>query len=181
MSKISKSPNRHTFQRDGYLKRMAEEGRTPENDETVKAMLDYYNSWSFDSEEKETDPSWYENNMEADMRICDWMLEKVRNSDTYAQNLYAAMCNREFQKLEVLPVLKEQTWSCSWRYSGGIIADMRQEGDYIDWYCSGIGGGLGNGDASGTLGYVGEGNVTEEIKEDLQKLGWIVLPNDLDE
>lgn len=102
------------------------------------------------------------------MRTCDWMLEKVRSNNVYAQNLYCAMCNRDFQKLDVLPVLKEQTWSCSWRYAGGIVADMRQEGDYIDWYCSGIRNGYDDG-------YVSEGDVTEEIREDLKNLGWIVL------
>jgi hypothetical protein len=58
---------------------------------------------------------------------------------------------------------------------------MRQEGDYIDWYCSGIGDGLGNGDADRTRGYVSEGYVTTEIREDLQKLGWFVLPDDMDD
>ena len=90
------------------------------------------------------------------------------------------MCNREFQRLEIIPVLKEQTWGCSWRYAGGIIADMRQDGDYIDWYCSGIGEGLGNGDMDGTKNYVGEGRVTDEIREDLKRLGWIVLDDEMD-
>ena len=103
------------------------------------------------------------------------MLEKVRASDTYAQNLYAAMCNNEFQKREVMPILKDQTCSYSWRYSGGIIADMREQGDYIDWYCSGIGDGLGNGDSDGTKGYVGEGVVTQEIEDDLYRMGWVVV------
>jgi hypothetical protein len=113
--------------------------------------------------------------MEHDLRTCELMLNKVRSSDTYAQNLYAAICNRQFQKLEVVPVLKDERWSASWRSAGGIIANMRQEGDYIDWYCSGIGEGLGNGDLDGTKGYVSESEVTDEIREDLKQLGWIVL------
>jgi hypothetical protein len=52
---------------------------------------------------------------------------------------------------------------------------MRQQGDYIDWYCSGIGSGLGNGDEDGTKGYVGESVVTDEIRADLKQLGWIVV------
>jgi hypothetical protein len=107
------------------------------------------------------------------------MLKKVRESDTYAQNLYAAMCNRDFIKNDVWPVLKNETWSCSWRHAGGIIADMRKQGDYIDWYCSGIGDGLGNGDEDGVKGYVPEGVVTDEIYKDLKELGWNVV--DLDE
>jgi len=50
---------------------------------------------------------------------------------------------------------------------------MRMQGDYIDWYCSGIGSGLGNGDEDGTKNYVPEGVVTEEIENDLRLLGWI--------
>jgi hypothetical protein len=73
------------------------------------------------------------------------------------------------------PILKEEYWSCTWRYAGGIIADMQQQGDYIDWYCSGIGDGLGNGDEDGSRGYVGEGLVTDEIEQDLKTLGWIVV------
>jgi hypothetical protein len=45
---------------------------------------------------------------------------------------------------------------------------MRQEGDYIDWYCSGI---RDNYDG----GYVSECVVTDEIRNDLLQLGWIVL------
>jgi len=79
------------------------------------------------------------------------------------------MCNNYFQKLDVIEVLKENTWSCSWRYAGGIVAHMRGEGDYIDWYCSGI----RDPDDSG---YVPEGCITDEIRSDLQKLGWILGP-----
>jgi hypothetical protein len=83
------------------------------------------------------------------------------------------MCNRDWQKREVLPILKDETWSCTWRYAGGIIADMREQGDYIDWYCSGIGDGLGNGDSDGTKGFVSEGTVTDEVADDLYTLGWV--------
>jgi hypothetical protein len=115
---------------------------------------------------RDTDLEWQKNNMEYDLRTTDWILEKVRNSEQYAQNLYAAMCNNRFQQNDVLPILKDQYWSCSWRYAGGIIADMRQEGDYIDYYCSGI-------RDSYEGGYVSETVITDEIREDLFKLGWL--------
>jgi len=55
-----------------------------------------------------------------------------------------------------------------------MIADMQEKGDYMDWYCSGIGEGLGNGDKDGSKKYVSESIVTDEIKDDLLKLGWLV-------
>ena len=169
MTKVSRSPDRHTFQSKGYLKRCEEEGREP----LPEYLKLYETAKQRDLEWEESDQ--HENDLEYDLRSCDWMLEKVRASDTYAQNLYAAMCNNEFQKREVMPILKDQTCSYSWRYSGGIIADMREQGDYIDWYCSGIGDGLGNGDSDGTKGYVGEGVVTQEIEDDLYRMGWVVV------
>ena len=129
----SKSPERHTFQKEGYIKRQEEKGE-PVNED----YLDMFQKILEDDKSKFDDPASRKNNMEYDLLTTDWILEKVRNSESYAQNLYAAMCNNGFIKLEVLPILKEEEWSASWRYAGGIIADMRQEGDYIDWYCSGI-------------------------------------------
>jgi len=120
---------------------------------------------------RDSDLEWQKNNMEYDLRTTDWILEKVRNSEQYAQNLYAAMCNNRFQQNDVLPILKDQYWSCSWRYAGGIIADMRQEGDYIDYYCSGI-------RDSYEGGYVSETVITDEIREDLFKLGWLCFSDD---
>lgn len=180
MSKLSRSPERGTFQTKSYVETVETETDVEKID-AAKAMIDLHKTWREEAEARELDTEWCKNNMEYDMRVSELMLEKVRASDTYAQNLYAAMCNREFQQLDVLPILKEQTWGCSWRYAGGIIADMRQEGDYIDWYCSGIGGGLGNGDEDGTKGYVGEGHVTDEIREDLKTLGWLVVPDEMDD
>ena len=191
MSKPSKSPDRYSFQKLKSLERWAEEGRTPENDEHVKRMLDFYESFKVRAEENEVDPKWQENNLEYDLRTCDWILEKVRKEDRYAQNLYAALCNNEFRKRDLWPMLAEQNWSCSWRYAGGIVADMRGKGDYIDWYCSGIIGmdddQFQQLDAQSKERYlymknnfVSESVVTDEIREDLFKLGWIVL-DDVDD
>lgn len=105
-----------------------------------------------------------------DMMKANWFVAKVRATESYAQNLYAAMCNNEFQKMELWNLLKDETWSTSWRSAGGIVADLRNEGDYMNWYCSGI----FNADAY-IEGYVSEGAVTEEIEKDLKKLGWQIL------
>lgn len=174
--KPSKSPNRFTFQLESYLKHKKERGK-PLDDENTAAMIDFYQSAKESADTQEADPNWYKNNMEADLRTTDWILNKVRNSKVYAQNLYAALCNNEFQKRDLWPVLKDDRWSCSWRYAGGIIANMREEGDYINWYCSGI---QLVGDEN-SVEFVGEGYVTEEIKEDLLKLGWIVIENSANE
>jgi hypothetical protein len=167
MSKISKSPDRHTFQKEGYVKRMGEKGEAPSED-----YLDYFQKILENHEHKFDDPETHKNNLEYDFLTTDWILEKVRTRDDYAQNLYAAMCNNGFIKMDVIPILKQEEWSCSWRYAGGIVADMRQKGDYIDWYCSGI----RHKDGSERDLYVGEGCITDEIRNDLQRLGWAVAP-----
>jgi hypothetical protein len=178
MSKISKSPERHSFQKQGYVERLAEKGEEPS-----QAYLDMFDNILKQHQEKFSDPKSRENSMEYDLLTTDWILEKVRSSESYAQNLYAAMCNNDFQKLDVIPILKEQTWSASWRYAGGIIADMRQQGDYIDWYCSGSGGLNQEYQGEETneqwqkrTGYVPEGRITDEIRDDLQRLRWVPAP-----
>jgi hypothetical protein len=175
MTKISKSPERHTFQREGYVKRCEEEGKEPNAD-----YLDLFQKILEDADKKWIDPKSKINNMEYDLLTTDWILEKVRSSDSYAQNLYAAMCNNDFVKRELWPILKDERWSASWRSAGGIIADMQQKGDYIDWYCSGMGGvatyDLEEGEAyMSKMKYVPESVVTDEIEEDLNRLGWLVV------
>lgn len=166
--KLSKSPDRGTFQLKSFLEKLKEDS----SNKDAQQMVEFYNNLNHETTQKESNPDWQKDNMEYDLRTCDWILEKVRSSDTYAQNLYAAMCNRDFMKKDVFPILKNQTWSCSWRYAGGIIANMRQKGDYIDWYCSSY------HDVDGSKNYVAESVVTEEIRQDLLKLGWIVVDSD---
>lgn len=168
MNKISKSPERNTFQKNNFIKRQEDAGKLDESD--TKVTIDFYESWEAEALRKEQDPEWQKDNMEWDLRTTDWILEKVRTSNVYAQNLYAAICNNDFQKLEVIPILTNKTWSASWRSAGGIVANMRQEGDYIDWYCSGI-----ISPDVDPAGSVPEMVVTDEIRADLQRLGWIVV------
>lgn len=106
------------------------------------------------------------------------ILAKIRAEDKrYAQNVYAALCNMRWQPLEVMPILKDEYWSVSWRSAGGVVADLRGQGeDYMDYYCSGMGSGLGNGDEHGDKGYVGESTVTEEIQQDFARIGWKPYP-----
>ena len=176
MIKVSSSPQRNTFQLEGARERAAEDGK-----EVPEFYENFWKSAKEQDEENLLDPVWQKDNMEYDLRSSEWMCAKARSSDTYAQNLYAAMCNMQFIKLDVLPILKNQRWSASWRSAGGIVADMLERGDYIDWYCSGMGEGLGNGDADGTRGYVPEGAVTEEIANDLKTLGWVAVEWDDEE
>jgi hypothetical protein len=178
MSKISKSPQRNTFQKEGYIKRCEKEGKKPN-----ESYLDLFKTMKQQDEENLVDPEWQKDNLEYDLRSTKWICDKVKASDSYAQNLYAAMCNMQFQQQQVWPVLKDQRWSCSWRHAGGIVADMQEKGDYIDWYCSGIGNqenGYGldgytpTPDPDGKT-YVPEGVVTDEIRADLLKLGWVAI------
>jgi hypothetical protein len=180
MTKISKSPERMTFQKESYIERCKEKDEVPNEN-----YLEMFDNTLKKYDARFDDPQRRINNMEYDLLTTDWILEKVRDSDSYAQNLYAAMCNNDFTKREMWPILKEEKWSCSWRYAGGIIADMRQEGDYIDWYCSGMGGLNQEYDAKETneqwqkrTGYVPESVVTEEIEADLHKLGWLVIKDE---
>ncbi len=200
LTNLSRSPKRFTFQKEKYIERMEKEGKTVDNNEDVAAMVDYYDSFMTESLSREKDPEWRKNNMEYDLCSTDWILEKVRTSEAYAQNLYAAMCNNEFQKINldntaenVVEVLVDgaPVWSCSWRHAGGVVADMQQQGDYINWYCSGI------RDSSPmtteeynslteeqrlryeiTKNYVPESVVTDEIRTDLLQLGWKVIEDD---
>ena len=94
---------------------------------------------------------------------------KAVEDDTIAQKLYAALCNMQWEKNsaeteedKIIRKLKgeERLWSCSWRYAGGLVADLRNNNynkseDYMEYYCTG-----------------NEGVVAPEILELLGKLGW---------
>ena len=178
VKKIASSPERHTFQVEGAIKRAEEKGEEPN-----QAYIEMWEKIKIDDANKINDPAWQKNNMEYDLRSSKELCDKAKQSDNYAQNLYAAMCNMTWQSREFWQELKGEVWSCSWRHAGGIIADMREEGDYIDWYCSGIGNEeYGNGldgtvpDVTDGRDYVPEGHVTEEIELDLNRLGWRPIP-----
>lgn len=181
---ISSSPKRGTFQAETHLKKL----ETEPNDEEAMRMVNLLEEIRIENSKRETESEWAINNMEYDLRSTQWILDKVRADKAYAQNLYAAMCNNEFQHNEVWPILKGELWGCSWRHAGGIIADMRQQGDYIDWYCSGIREkkllsteDISALDFNGKIWYeimqryVPESVITDEIRSDLLTLGWIAV------
>lgn len=182
---ISRSPERGSFQIQSQVKRVEEGVKTPE---LAEEMIKFYRSWEQQQLELEETDEWKIDNMEYDLRSTQWILDKVKNDNVYAQHLYAALCNNDFTKNDVWPILTEKRWSCSWRHAGGIIADMQEKGDYIDWYCSGIKDNvILDDDEYRALTkeqqdsyieykkYVPESVVTDEIREDLLKLGWIVI------
>jgi hypothetical protein len=130
---------------------------------------------------------WKINNMEYDLCTTDWIINKAKASRVYSQNLYSALCNNDFVKNDVWPLLTDTRWHCSWRYAGGIVSKMREEGDYLDWYCSGIIDPREVDDEQffqftkeeqeeyvQYKQYVNESVVTEEIRNDLLILGWLV-------
>ena len=185
---ISSSPERHTFQLEGAKRRAEEDGK--------ELSENYINMWKSAKEQDQAnivDPEWQKDNMEYDLRSTQWIIDKTKADDVYAQHLYASMCNNDFTKNDVWPILTEKRWSCSWRHAGGIIADMQEKGDYIDWYCSGIRDSkiLDDDEFSALTKeqqesyiqgkkFVPESCVTDEIREDLLKLGWIVVDNEPD-
>lgn len=175
---ISGSPDRHTFQQESYIKRCEEQDIEPSD-----GYIELFESIRNQHKNRWNDPANREDNLEYDLLTTDWILEKVRSSESYAQNLYAALCNTSSMKLAMVPILRDDRWRCSWRSAGGIIADMRGQGDYIDWYCSGIGNDESGYGLSGKLGngYVPESTVTDEIKADLERLGWRVFQDKDDE
>lgn len=86
--------------------------------------------------------------LEADM-LKNEQLKEAAKDDEFARALYAALCNVYWVKNGI-------AWSCSWRYAGGVVADIRQQReDYIDFYCSG-----------------NEGNVDPRVAAILLKDGW---------
>ena len=124
-------------------------------------------------------------NLEKEIEASEFIMGKILADNAYAQNIYAAMCNVQWQKREVLPILSDDLWTCSWRYAGGMVARFRGQGDYMDYYCSGIRSDdtiederfieMTKEDQELYLEakrYASEGEVTKEVEEDLLSIGW---------
>jgi len=79
------------------------------------------------------------------------LTDKMQNND-YAKTFYSAICNMRWQNIKD----PKNIYSCTWRYAGGMVAEIRSLGEYyLDFYCSGK-----------------EGIVTKEIENDLNGIGW---------
>ena len=131
---MNRSPTRYEFNIKRYRENLAKDP----NDITAKGMINHYLDYEEQDKEHAVDPEWCKDNLEYDLRTTEWIIEKAKCDKVYAQHLYAAICNNDFTRNDVWPILTEKKWSSSWRHAGGIIADMREEGDYMSWYCSGI-------------------------------------------
>ena len=181
---MNRSPTRNEFRTKMYRDSLAKD---PLN-ESAKDMIEFYEDYDRRDKDREIDLEWRKDNLEYDLRTTEWIIEKAKSDNVYAQHLYAAICNNEFQRNDVWPILTGKKWGCSWRHAGAIIADMREQGDYMDWYCTGIQSDEPIDDEVfqnmddhqrreffEAKAYVSESVVTDEIREDLFKLGWIVI------
>ncbi len=95
-------------------------------------------------------------NLERDLGLSPRIRGLVR-SELFATLLYGALCNTTWQHTAT-----GTSWDCSWRSAGGIVANLRCEGDYMDWYCFG-----------------GEGLVDEQVLAEIKALGWELIEAEL--
>jgi len=75
----------------------------------------------------------------------------IRNNDKVCVELWSALANVDWYHPE-----KHLEASYSFRAAGGLIAEIKGEGDYMDWYCSGP-----------------YAEVSDRIAHALRKEGWI--------
>ena len=104
-------------------------------------------------------------NLELDLNSNFYIRDRLHDDRRYAEKLYSALCNVRWQKQDVMPLLADSMWSCSWRTAGAIVARLRgRNEDYLDFYCSGS-----------------EGVVDPEIEYDLGVMDWKAMPYDDDD
>ncbi|MGO9751500.1 MAG: hypothetical protein ACLP8S_00950 [Solirubrobacteraceae bacterium] len=90
-----------------------------------------------------------ERKLESDLSA---LANRLRTDDAFADELYCALCNSDW-------VHDNGTeWSGSWRYSAGVVAELRELGEcYLDFYCSPT---------------QAEGTISERVATALAELGW---------
>ncbi len=90
-----------------------------------------------------------EHTLEADLVS---LAPRLRADDAFADELYCALCNADWRHYD------GTEWLGSWRYSAGLVADLRALGEcYLDFYCS----------AS-----AGEGTISDRAATAMAELGW---------
>jgi hypothetical protein len=87
--------------------------------------------------------------LERDLGLSQRIRDLVR-SELFATLLYGSLCNTTWRHSATGTL-----WSGSWRRAGGIVAELRCEGSYLDWYCS-----------------MGEGLVDDQVLAEIEALGW---------
>ena len=112
-------------------------------------------------------------NLEVEMAKDAIVIAYLKDRDVAVQ-FYSALCNMRWKKMNMLPDderiieklkgIDSDIWSCSWRHSGGIIADIRNAAyntkeDYMDFYCSG-----------------NEGDISDMVRECFYRMGWEPCP-----
>jgi hypothetical protein len=90
-----------------------------------------------------------ERRLESDLSV---LANRLRSDDALADELYCALCNADW-------VHDDGTeWSGSWRYSAGVVAELRELGEcYLDFYCSPT---------------QAEGTISERVATAMAGLGW---------
>jgi hypothetical protein len=148
------SPDRFGFMIENYKKRLEKDPNNVEIKKTMELYKEFKRVDALDVQDS--------SDLGHELRRCEEIVRKCKSSPSYNQNVYAALCNNLFVK-------NGAEWGCSWRAAGGLAAHLREQGDYVDFYCSGLADVL-----LVANGYVAEGVVTDEVREDIASLGWIV-------
>jgi hypothetical protein len=96
-------------------------------------------------------------NLELDLQV---LSERLRSDDLFARDVYFALCNTDW-KHEA-----GAKWHGSWRYSAGLVANLRGLGeDMYDFYCSRPGR---------------EGSISPQVAQAMGALGWHGTPHGRD-
>ena len=139
--KYRTSPDRYSFHQNCDKKNL-------ESGTIIQEVYEMYQKLWQKEKEQDAIPTTDLPDLEYELRTSDYIYDKCVKSNDYCFDLYAALCNNEFIK-------NNKTCSYTWRTSGGIISNILEKGDYIDFYLGG-----------------NEGFVTDEIKKDLTDMGW---------
>lgn len=116
-------------------------------------------------------------NLEKDMKNSKEIISLLMDK-AIALEFYSALCNVEWQQIDNIPDdekiidalmgVQSDIWSCSWRYAGGLIAQIRSDNynvneNYMDFYCHGS-----------------EGSISDLVRTTLKQLGWEPIDDDND-